>query len=55
MTEEEIIKVAYAIFPEDFDYDGFKEDGTPTVKDVNEKRRNEWIEVELEKLENLKP
>lgn len=49
MTYDEILKVAYAIFPENWEYDGFKEDGTPTAKDLNEKKREEWIEVEMEK------
>lgn len=55
MTEQEVIKIAYALYPENWDYDGFREDGTPTAKDLNEERRNEWIEIEMERLEKQNP
>lgn len=57
MTHAEIVEIenkirekALALFPVDPEYDNEPyEDGTPCVIDMNSKRRDEWIEIELEK------
>ena len=48
--EEKIRDIALRLFPVDPEYDSEPyEDGTPCVIDMNQKRRDEWIEIEMDK------